>query len=278
MKRSILLLSLFFLFGCHEIGVEINPQDGPPGPTPPPDVGEQKRQVLMEEFTGVRCVFCPAGSAEIENLLAIHNERLVAVSIHAGGLAPPLTESNYDFRTDEGDKLLDLFGEPLGYPAAIVNRKKFEGELDLHLSKGEWPGAIGLELEGEPSIKIGLQPSYDEATRQIDLDVFLFPQEDIVAEDVRLSVMITESGVVDAQDTLEEGIVENYTHKHILRDMMTNWDGNPLATPMIANTEIRESFSFQLPQEWDSNQCELIVFVAQGGDNVEVYQAAKVKI
>ncbi|MDV7402453.1 hypothetical protein RZS08_64120, partial [Arthrospira platensis SPKY1] len=61
--------------------------------------------MLIEEFTGVRCVQCPAGSADIETYLAIHGEQLIAVSIHAGGFSFPFDESVHDFRTEEGEAL-----------------------------------------------------------------------------------------------------------------------------------------------------------------------------
>ena len=78
-----------------------------------PDTTEVVKKVLIEEFTGVRCVNCPQGSAEIENLLSIHGDKLVAISIHAGFFAPPYPESLYDLRTPDGDKKIGEFFEPI---------------------------------------------------------------------------------------------------------------------------------------------------------------------
>ena len=140
MKKFLYLffvLSLGLFAGCEEISPEINPQMGPnTDPDDPSPVEDQPRQVLIEEFTGVRCVNCPDGSEAIETLLNIHGEQLVAVSIHSSGsFSVPNDENAYDFRTTEGDNILSFLGEPIGYPTAVVNRKKFPDEFDLQLGK-----------------------------------------------------------------------------------------------------------------------------------------------
>jgi hypothetical protein len=48
-----------------------------------PFVPEGDKVVLLEEFTGKGCTNCPKGSREIENLLTIFPDNLIAVSIHA---------------------------------------------------------------------------------------------------------------------------------------------------------------------------------------------------
>ena len=68
-------------------------------------VEQNMKKVLIEEFTGVRCVNCPEGSEKIETLLAIHGERLVAVSIHAGFFATAFSGEE-EFNTPEGEALL----------------------------------------------------------------------------------------------------------------------------------------------------------------------------
>ena len=81
-----------------------------------PTLGDRK--VLVEEFTGVRCVNCPAGASELDNLRGIYGDRLVVVSIHTGDFSTPYSDSKFDFRTPEGTALEKNLGAPLGYPTA----------------------------------------------------------------------------------------------------------------------------------------------------------------
>ena len=136
MKKIVYLSLLAVVLGsCTEI------------PPVVPALGDRK--VLVEEFTGVRCVNCPAGASELENLKGIYGERLVIVSIHAGDFSPPFTDSRFDFRTAEGDALEKRLGAPLGYPTAVINRKKFTGQTGLQVGRSQWAGLIAAESNAE---------------------------------------------------------------------------------------------------------------------------------
>lgn len=270
---SLSILLSFLLFSCEEIPPVITPITGPD--TTEVNLENQQRQVLIEEFTGVRCVQCPAGAAEIKALLAIHGERLVAVSIHAGGFAPPFTgESQYDFRTPEGDQILSQLMEPFGYPSAVVNRKKFDGEIDLQLSKSQWPGYIEQEKAIPPKVKIGLIPDFNLDSRLLDLEVLLVVQE-AIDEEVFLSVMITESGIIDVQDT-PDGKKTDYEHNHVLRDMLTSANGELVAATLSAGQEITKNYTFSVPAGWNPDNCHVVAFVHLGADKKEVLQAIEV--
>jgi hypothetical protein len=273
-------LSVFFLLltgllwlGCEEIPPVINPSMGNDNPNEPTPVEDQQRQVLIEEFTGVRCVNCPAGSAAIEGLLDIHGQRLVAISIHAGSFSPPYTESQYDFRIDEGSSLLSYLGSPLGYPTAVVNRKQFDGEFDLQLGRQQWAGFIALELLEAPKVKIDVQNAYSNEDRKLEVTATLYVQETILEEDVRISVAITENDIEDLQLTPESGTPDaSYKHKHVLRGMLTNYDGDAISEALTAGAVIEKTFTLTLPSEWIAANCEAVVFVNVGGENKEVLQ------
>lgn len=280
-KLSILffLLTGLFWLGCEEIPPEINPRMGNENPTDSIPVEAQQRQVLIEEFTGVKCVNCPAGSDAIEGLIDIYGQQLVAISIHAGSFAPPYTESLYDFRTDEGNNLLNYLGQPLGYPTAVVNRKRFDGEFDLQLGRLQWAGFIAQELEEEPPVKIGVQNAYSEEDRQLEVTATIYIQENIAGEDVRISIAITENGIEDLQLTPQSGEPDpNYKHKHVLRGMLTNYDGNPIGEPLTAGAEIEYTYTVALPAEWIAANCTAVVFVHLGGGRKDVLQAHQAKV
>ena len=47
-----------------------------------------ERNVLIEDFTGQRCIFCPKATESITELQATYGaDKLIAVAIHAGPLA-----------------------------------------------------------------------------------------------------------------------------------------------------------------------------------------------
>ncbi|MCB0640765.1 MAG: hypothetical protein KDC44_03960, partial [Phaeodactylibacter sp.] len=179
-------LGLFLWTGCTEIPPIVNPIMGPPE-EPPIVVDDQSRNVLIEEFTGVTCVQCPGGSAEIEALLGIHGSRLVAVSIHAGDFSFPFPDSQVDFRCTEGTQLINYLGSPYGYPSAVIDRRKFDGEFDLQLGKDQWAGYIEQEKAIDPKVRIGVRTEYNESTGAVGVDAKLFVDETIDDPNVRIS-------------------------------------------------------------------------------------------
>jgi len=277
MKQNFLFLLLAFLFAaCSEIPPVITPFTGNPGDTSG-NIENQQRQVLIEEFTGVRCVQCPAGSAEIETLLAIHGNRLVVIAIHGGDFAPPFPQSLYDFRTPEGTALINFLGPPIAYPSAVVNRRKFEGKNSIILGRNDWAGFIEQEKAVPPKIKIALEPKFNANTRKLDLEVKLYPQEDILDPDVRISVMLTESGIVDYQET-PGGRISDYVHKHALRKAVTSALGDIVSETLASGAVVTKNYSYNLPEAWNAEKMYAIAFVHLGGNVKDVLQAIEVSV
>jgi hypothetical protein len=242
-----------------------------------PAVDDQEKQVLVEKFTGVACINCPAGSAVIEGLIETYNERLVAVSIHAGVFSEPYPENLYDFRVPEGLNIHEYVGLPQGYPSAVVDRKLFEGEADLQLFTSQWPGSVDTQMDMVPMVRIGVGKEFDTDSRQLDVGVAIHVDQTIEADDVRLSIAIIEDDVTDVQLT-PDGKVEDYKHKHILRTMMTAFAGDKIIEPLNQGEVIERYYTITLSEDFVAENCLIVAYVNLGGENREVLQAEQVKI
>ena len=282
MKRLVFLLSFFAcsFFACKEIApIVTGSMSGDPNPPVPPS--EQKRQVLIEEFTGVRCVQCPSGSAIIEDLLAAHGQQLIAISIHSGQFSDPYPQNQYDFRTPEGDNLLNYLGEPFGYPSAVVNRGLYQNQFDRQLGKDEWAGYIAEEKTKDPKVKIGIKPEFNFATRKASIDVDLFIEETIIDPNVRLSVIFTENGIIDHQLTPSSSpnTDPNYKHKHVFRGMATPFDGITISESLTIGDVVSKSFNYDIPADWKEDNVSVVVLVSlSDGDKKDVLQAHEVHL
>ena len=136
MRNLLFLCVLFCLSACTEIPPVINPLQGTE--VEPIETDSVVQKVLIEELTGVRCVNCPVGTAEVLRLQELLGEQVIAVALHAGSFAIPYDDSQGDFRIPETASLLIYLGSPLGYPSAVINRKLYEasgtGYLELVLN------------------------------------------------------------------------------------------------------------------------------------------------
>lgn len=265
--------TLLLFSACEEQRRMIIPQN------PGGDKGE--RVVLLEEFTGKGCTNCPKGSREIENLLALYPNNLVVVSIHAGLFADPaiFDVGEYDLRTDEGEQLYDYLGPIIGYPTGVVNRREFNS--DLQHSSNAWGAYILEEFEDDPLADFTIENIYNPGNRllitQVEGEALT-----AISGDIRISVMLTENGIVDAQDDQEAGgIVDDYVHKHVLRDMATKFDGDPLASQLNEGEHFQESFSLILDEDWVAEACEVVVFISivdVAGETFRVLQAGQEEV
>ncbi|MEN9610023.1 MAG: hypothetical protein RLZZ628_837 [Bacteroidota bacterium] len=235
-----------------------------------------ERKVLIEEFTGVRCVNCPDGSAEIENIRARFPDRVVAVSIHTGFFANPYPENRFDFRTNEGTPLEIFLESPQGYPSAVVNRKKFTGQMGLQVGQASWASLVERELRENPVLKLFFIKNYTPNTRALEVKIRISPIQNVSTNDLRLTVLITENNVLDAQLT-SNGKKLDYNHQHILRKIVTNFDGNVLENLSTGNL-VEKSFQLTLPAAWKSNACNIVAFVSHSGGTKEVLQVGETAV
>jgi hypothetical protein len=274
MKKIVFLLIVTILFtsACKENMPEIaclSCDDGPPIIIEPQD-----RRVIIEEFTGVRCVNCPAGSAEIENLLSVYGERLIAVSVHAGFYANPYPESQYDFSTPEGDDIETFLGTPVGYPTSVIDRKLFGTEPDLQLEgTASWGGYVAEELISDVKITLEVDNQWESSNRKLTVGIVGGTIE-AINEEVRLTIMITESDIIDTQLT-PAGKDNDYVHKHVLRKTITASNGDVVASSLGVGEFVNEEYTFTLPNDWVADNCTVVAFFHNGTTNKEVLQAAE---
>ena len=259
----IFVILLIFFSACKEKPVEIPPLG-------PKDTGERK--VLVEEFTGVQCVNCPDGSAEIEGLKSIYGENLISVSIHSGYFSTPYPENQYDFRTEDGDALTQFLGEAQSWPSAIIDRKDFENNGSLQESL-PWAGLIAQELDITPKLSISLENTFDAGSRNADIKVTILPYENI-NQGTKLTVLITESEIEDTQLT-DEGKKTDYHHKHVLHDIISGVQGDDIGNLTTGST-IEKTFHYTLPEAntagpWVPEHCHIVAFVTLT-DTKEVLQ------
>lgn len=277
-KKIIFLATVFGLAAaCTEIAPDINP-GGSTGNNVPGNVQNQERQVLLEEFTGVRCINCPAASEKIEQFKKSYGSRFIAYSIHAGPFAKPYANENkLDFRTADGDNLLAFHTEPIGYPSGVINRKKFAGETGFQLNQNQWAGYIDAELKIAPEAKMEIKPAFNETSRLLTFDVDVYPQASISNAEVRLTALLVEDGMIDVQLT-PQGKNAGYIHKRVLRKVITAYDGNPIQQSWNVGTRITIGLAVNLSPDWVAENCRVIAFVSTAGEERRVLQAYEVEV
>lgn len=272
MKRLILFFSCFVFFtACNEKPV-IVPQFEPP---------VSSRVVLLEELTGVECQNCPQGSAIAESLAeSVFPGQVIVVGVHGGFLTDMLANSTYSFKNQDAIDL-ELYLKPWqGKPCASINRILFEGEDLLANNKpGEWQGLVNDVLQQPHQVEVVFSHEFDAVSGELTVNVGIAPLEDISQGEFRLTVMLTESHMIDPQKNGSE-IEEDYEHNHVLRDILTNFDGDVIGNSLSKGTNLSRTITANIQEvvdgEWIPENMSIVVALANtGGTGKNVMQAAE---
>lgn len=244
------------LTGCREN----QPQYSLTGPV------DSARTIVVEEFSGARCPNCPQGTQELENLKSIYGSSLVIVTIHAGDFAFKYDDSKYDFTTPGGNEILQILGNPVGYPSAVVNRMKGSGQSNFQTFSSKWGSLISDALAEPQTMGLSADVNFDPDSRVLALDFSILPFEDVNVT-TRLTVMLKEDKIVDPQAdrAAPSGLVSDYVHKNVLRAVLSDFGGDVLADQMTAFENKGRSYRFTLPEQqgwWDAEQISVVAFVS----------------
>lgn len=274
-KLSLLACGALFLglTACEEVGPKIDFSQGVQAGEDTtyieldPEVAQQKK-VLAEEFTGVSCPPCPNANALMRSIKSNNDDNVVIIAYHILNYpqgAPVEKDgvelSKYDFRTQEGtDVGNSIFGGIAAMPIASFDRVAVNNEKLI--STGTWSGAVASRLQETTPVNIHVASSFDDNSREATVIVRLAYTKEVTLKQ-NLNVAVIEDSIVDAQkDGLN--IVKEYTHVHILRDIITPINGAPIPAkvdPKVIGRVYERRFTIPISEEWKEKKCHVVVYV-----------------
>ncbi len=250
------IFATFVLYSCDII--EGNPYETVD--TDNPDDPAAKR-VLLIEFTGFRCVNCPAAHAQINILKEAYGNKLLPVAIHAGTLARPTPSLPYDYRTTFGTALHDHI-LPNSYPIGLVSSLLSSNQS----SETNWAGQVEELLNVSTSLLIEIENSIVSSDIKTNIKIKNTKPE-IALNDLRVFTLLVEDSVVGAQLFPGGDTVHNYVHNHMLRHGFTT---SHLGNNFVFNdqNEFDTTYSVSIDGEWRVNKLSVVVFVTNIDDEV----------
>lgn len=248
----------------------------------------QSRVVLVEEFTGCSCPPCPSGHLIIYGPGGIkeqHPDQVAVIAYHIFNFPqaePVHGHAKFDFRTqDATDVGAHIFGGIGSLPNGGIDRKKNTAANNVLLfEKPLWSQAVNGDVSVKPAANLVVTSSYDAATRNAIVKVHIAYTQD-VAKKQSLTLAIVESNILDAQKT-DTSIIDNYTHRSVLRDIITQYYGDGVIDSIAtkkAGRVYERTFSFAVNKDWNADNCALVAFISNNeADDKEVVQAAEVNL
>ncbi len=226
----------------------------------------ENKNVILEEFTGIHCVFCPQGHAIGQAIKDAHPDDAFLINIHAGSYAVP-SGNDPDYRTPWG-AAIDGQAGVAGYPAGTVNRHLFPNWSQgsgTAMSRGQWTPASNLILDEASYLNVGLEATIVTSTRQLVVEVEVYYTDDSPNATNSLNVAILQNNIYGPQTG--GGAGNNYKHMHMLRHLMTGQWGVEI-TQTTEGSLYSNTFTYELPMDYNGvpvvlEDLEIVAFVTE---------------
>lgn len=220
-----------------------------------------KRKVLVEEFTGQRCLNCPAAAEELSRLQAQYGaDTLVVVAIHGGRLAILPKEGLVGLATPLGKTYAEHWGYANSVPKVLVNRQR-AGSV-----KEAWAAKISAAFQAESQLNLKLATTYNAANRELQVST----TAQTLAEGVegKLQLWLVEDGIVALQQFPDDVLKRDYVHNHVLRAALNGDWGEPINLP--GNAEKTLTHKLTLPEGIKADNAWVVAFVYNDAGVVQV--------
>lgn len=237
--------------------------------------------VLIEDFTGHKCVNCPYAAVEAHNIEGLHPDRVFVASIHAGNNGSTYFQ-NYqyapfttNFTNADGlaISVAKTDGGFIGNPSGTNNRKKFGGFIFQNYSS--WSSNVNSILN-ENQLKVNLQAftNYFPQTKGVILHTEIDPISTIEHDLYQVVYVIEDSliapQIVPAAYNKPNNIDSNYVHRDIMRGCI---DGKPLGQKLTSNKQVDKygktvsgdkyylNYSYKIPDQYNKDNLHFLIFV-----------------
>ena len=200
------------------------------------------RNVVIEEFTGRNCQFCPAGHVIANQIVHNNPGRVWAVNVHAGGFSPT---SFPNLNTTESNTILNGFYVE-GFPTGAVNRSDYTA-----LERNKWASVASEQMAQVAECNVAGQAVVNPATRIAKITVEVYYTGNSEEANNYLTVMMLQDSIMGSQSggtsNPEQMINGQYCHMHILRSTVTPTWGEQIA-PTTAGTLITKEYVYEIPE------------------------------
>ena len=259
MEKKLLLLLFFTAFSTYaQTIVSTTPQ---------------KKKVILEEFTGVNCQYCPSGHTIANTIKNANPDDVFLINIHVGNFATPGT-GQPDFRTSFGTAIANL-SALTGYPAATVNRTAFtglsqNGTTGTAMGRNNWTNAANQTRNQNSYVNVATTATIDVNTRLLTVFVEAYYTGASPVASNRLNVALLQNNTLGPQSS--GGLGDNYPHQHRLVHMLTGQWGDTYTTT-AAGTLVTRTYTYTIPAAYKSIPAELgnfeiVAFVAEGQQKI----------
>lgn len=202
------------------------------------------RNVIIEEFTGRNCGYCPDGHRIANEIMAAHPGRVWAINIHAGGYAPTTYPNMI---TTDGNTIHGGFSIS-GYPTGVVNRSTPNGQ-----SRSQWVSLANTQLSQSSECNVAGAVSINPQTRVASITVEVYYTANSTQSTNYLTVAMLQDSILGSQSDYgnynpTQWLNGQYVHMHVLRDVITDNAWGEAISPTTQGSLVTRTYNYTIPQ------------------------------
>ena len=222
-----------------------------------PDKVNFKRRVLLIQFTGTGCGYCPGMTTTLREIMAepYYDENVILVAAH---------------RYNTGDPAY-LYGAALDQAMGVSSYPQVA--VDMHTRTGytNYGSVTSMILTAiervEARAGIAATSEYDEETRTVSITATVKAAE---TKEFRIGAWLIEDGIYAKQTN--NGYPGNFDiHDHCIRVADSKVTGSDFSGHALGEIEAgstaQYSFSIKIDKEWKAENCRLVLFVSSPEKN-----------
>ena len=228
----------------------------------------ENKKVILEEFTGIYCTYCPDGHAIAQSIQNSNPGNVFIVNIHTGSFANP-SGNDPDFRTSFGSAIAAQ-SNLVGYPAGTVNRHYFPGSAQnggtgTAMSRGAWTARSNETLGQASYLNMAVESEIDIQTNEMTVHVEAYYTGSSPEATNKLNVALLQNNTLGPQTG--GGAGNQYNHMHRLIHMITGQWGEDVS-PTTAGSFIDKTYTYTIPAAHNNIpieilDLELVVFMTE---------------
>lgn len=227
----------------------------------------ENRKVILEEFTGINCVFCPDGHTIANQIKSSYPDDFFVINIHAGGFANP-SGNQPDFRTPDGEAIRANWSVT-SFPSGMVNRTTFSGGSPVQ-GRGTWASSTDQLVVQDSYVNVALEGSIDVTTNELTILVEAFYTGSSPEATNFLTVALMQNNTLGPQTGGNMGNM--YNHQHRLVDIITPTFGEVITTTS-AGSFVERTYTYSIPANYNGitaeiADMELVAFIAETNANI----------
>ena len=228
----------------------------------------KNKKVILEEYTGIYCVYCPDGHSRAQALKNQYPNDVFLINIHTGGYAIPNPAINDpDFRTPFGDAIASQ-SNLTGYPSGSVNRQYFSNLASnggTAMGRGNWNTAASQVLNQSAYVNVGVEATINVQNNELTVHVEGYYTGNSPQNTNYLNVVLTQNNTLGPQTG--GGMGSDYNHMHRLVHMITGQWGEVISTTSTGSF-IDETFTYTIPSNYNGidvliTELNVIAFITE---------------